>query len=59
MNFNRHRKTLAPCASNRMVDLQTSFSLLREYGIQVPDYAVVGTADEAIVKARNLGIPWR
>jgi len=57
MNFNRHRKTLAPCASNGMVDLQTSFSLLREYGIQVPDYAVVGTADEAIVKARELGYP--
>jgi len=57
MNFNRHRKMLAPCASNGMVDLQTSFSLLREYGIQVPDYAVVGTADEAIVKARELGYP--
>jgi acetyltransferase len=57
MNFNRYRKTLVPCTSNGMVDLQTSFSLLREHGIQVPDYSVVGTADEAIVKARELGYP--
>ena len=57
MNFNRRRKTLAPCASNGMVDLRTGFSLLREYGIRVPDYAVVGTADKAIVKARELGYP--
>ncbi len=56
MNFNRHRKTLAPCASNGMVDLQTSFSFSENMAFRCR-IMVVGTADEAIVKARELGYP--
>ena len=57
MDFNRHRKTLAPSDSARMIDPMASFSLLKEYGVQVPDYAIVRTRDEAIMRAREIGYP--
>ncbi|MFQ5970403.1 MAG: acetate--CoA ligase family protein [Nitrososphaerales archaeon] len=31
--------------------------ILREYGVKVPDYALVKTADEAVAKARQIGFP--
>jgi acetyltransferase len=57
MDFSRHRSTLTTSDSARMIDPLTSFSLLEEYGVQVPDYAIVRTPDEAIMSARQIGYP--
>jgi acyl-CoA synthetase (NDP forming) len=40
-----------------MMDAASSFSLLREYGIDVAEYAVVKTAEEALRKAQEIGYP--
>jgi acyl-CoA synthetase (NDP forming) len=57
MSFARHVHTLKPSGSSGMMDASSSFSLLREYGIDVADYAVVKTAEEALKKAQEIGYP--
>ena len=57
MSFTRHIKVLKPSGSSGMMDASSSFSLLREYGIDVADYAVVKTAEEALSKAQEIGYP--
>jgi len=57
MSFRRHVKVLKPSDSSGMMDAASSFSLLREYGIDVAEYAVVKTAEEALRKAQEIGYP--
>ena len=57
MSFARHVHTLKPSDSSGMMDAASSFSLLREYGIDVAEYAVVKTAEEALRKAQEIGYP--
>jgi acetyltransferase len=57
MSFARHVHTLKPSGSSGMMDASSSFSLLRGYGIDVADYAVVKTAEEALKKAQEIGYP--
>jgi acyl-CoA synthetase (NDP forming) len=57
MSFARHVKVLKPSDSSGMMDAASSFSLLREYSINVAEYAVVKTAEEALRKAQEIGYP--
>ncbi len=57
MSFAQHVNTLKPSDSSGMMDAASSFSLLREYGIDVAEYAVVKTAAEALRKAQEIGYP--
>jgi acetyltransferase len=57
MSFARHVHTLKSPDSSGMMDAANSFSLLRGYGIDVAEYAVVKTAAEALKKAQEIGYP--
>jgi acyl-CoA synthetase (NDP forming) len=57
MSFRRHGNTLKSSDSSGMMDAASSFSLLRGYGIEVAEYAVVKTAEEALRKAQEIGYP--
>ena len=57
MSFARHARVLKPSNSSGMMGAASSFSLLKEYGIDVAEYAVVKTAEEALRKAQEIGYP--
>ena len=57
MSFAQHVRALKPSHSSGMMDAANSFSLLRGYGIDVANYAVVKTAAEALTKSKGDRLP--
>ena len=57
MSFAQHVRALKPSHSSGMMAAASGFSLLMEYGIDVADFAVVKTAEEALRKAQEIGYP--
>jgi acyl-CoA synthetase (NDP forming) len=57
MSFAQHVRALKPSHSSGMMAAASGFSLLMEYGIDVADFAVVKTPEEALLKAKEIGYP--